>query len=122
MAAAGVGWLTIGVIVYIIYRRRQGLDLTTTTKVAIPRSAIEKEAEYDSVLVAFDERGLVGVLDWEFARLDDPARDLALQLGGVALQLGDVLAILGDGAAQALHLMADLLARQARDLLLEDGG
>src|SRR5262249_51592255 len=27
-----------------------------------------------------DEHGLVGVLDWEFAHLDDPARDLAFSL------------------------------------------
>src|SRR5262249_61629995 len=30
--------------------------------------------------VAVDENGLVGVLDWEFAHLDDPARDLAFGL------------------------------------------
>jgi len=30
--------------------------------------------------VAVDEHGLVGVLDWEFAHLDDPARDLAFGL------------------------------------------
>jgi len=30
--------------------------------------------------VVVDERGLVGVLDWEFAHLDDPARDLAFAL------------------------------------------
>jgi APA family basic amino acid/polyamine antiporter len=54
-----VGWLTIGVCVYVAYRHRQGLDLTTTTKIAIPRPAIETEAEYDSVLVAFDEHGFV---------------------------------------------------------------
>ena len=27
--------------------------------------------------VVVDERGLVGVLDWEFAHLDDPVRDVA---------------------------------------------
>jgi APA family basic amino acid/polyamine antiporter len=59
VAAAGVGWLAIGVCVYTAYRHRQGLDLTTTTKVAIPRPAIETEAEYESVLVAFDEHGYV---------------------------------------------------------------
>jgi basic amino acid/polyamine antiporter, APA family len=57
VAIAGVGWLSLGIAVYIVYRNRQGLDLTTTTKVAIPRPAIETEAEYNSVLVAFDERG-----------------------------------------------------------------
>ena len=30
--------------------------------------------------VAVDANGLVGVLDWEFAHLDDPARDLAFGL------------------------------------------
>jgi len=55
VAAAGVGWLIMGVAVYLVYRRRQGLDLVTTKKVAIPRPVVEGEAEYESVLVAFDE-------------------------------------------------------------------
>jgi basic amino acid/polyamine antiporter, APA family len=59
VAAAGVGWLLTGVCVYIAFRRRQGLDLVSTVKVAIPRPAIETEAEYESVLVAFDEHGYV---------------------------------------------------------------
>jgi APA family basic amino acid/polyamine antiporter len=54
VAAAGVTWLAIGIALYVIYRRRQGLDLTTTAKVAIPRPATETEAEYESILVAFD--------------------------------------------------------------------
>src|SRR5581483_1798727 len=53
----GVTWLTIGVIIYPIYRRRQGLDLVTTTKVVLAEPATETEAEYESVLVAFDESG-----------------------------------------------------------------
>jgi basic amino acid/polyamine antiporter, APA family len=57
VAIAGIGWLAVGMIFYPIYRHRQGLDLTTTTKVAIARPATETEAEYDSVLVAFDEHG-----------------------------------------------------------------
>jgi basic amino acid/polyamine antiporter, APA family len=59
VAEFGFAWLAIGIIVYVVYRRRQGLDLTTTTKVVMPRSATETEAEYESVLVAFDERGYV---------------------------------------------------------------
>ena len=59
VAIAGVGWLCFGVVLYIAYRHRQGLDLVTTTKVAIPRPATDTEAEYDAVLVAFDERGYV---------------------------------------------------------------
>ena len=59
VAAAGVGWLAVGIGVYIIYRRNQGLDLVTTTKVVIPRPAVDTEAEYESVLVCFDDRGYV---------------------------------------------------------------
>ena len=57
VAGAGVGWLTIGILIYIVYRRQQGLDLTTTTKVKMVGPAADSEAEYDSVLVAFDETG-----------------------------------------------------------------
>jgi APA family basic amino acid/polyamine antiporter len=54
VAGAGIGWLLVGMLVYVVYRRRQGLDLTTTKKIAIAGPAIETEAEYDSVLVAFE--------------------------------------------------------------------
>src|SRR5919112_122656 len=54
VAVAGIGWLSLGVLVYVGFRRRHGLDLTSTTKVAIPRPVTEREAEYESVLVALD--------------------------------------------------------------------
>ena len=41
----------------------------TTTKVAIPRPAAETEAEYESVLVAFDEHGFVPEVMATAARL-----------------------------------------------------
>ncbi|MBJ7328842.1 MAG: amino acid permease [Solirubrobacteraceae bacterium] len=56
VAIAGVLWLAIGVVVYMLYRRNQGLDLKTTVKVAIPRPVTETEAEYDSILVALEVR------------------------------------------------------------------
>jgi basic amino acid/polyamine antiporter, APA family len=59
VAVAGIGWLLVGVCVYIVYRHSQGLDLTTTTKIALPKAARDTEAEYESVLVAFDEHGFV---------------------------------------------------------------
>jgi APA family basic amino acid/polyamine antiporter len=40
---------------YVIYRRRQGLSLTQTTKIVVPKAVVEHEVEYDSILVAFDE-------------------------------------------------------------------
>jgi basic amino acid/polyamine antiporter, APA family len=54
VAIAGIGWLLGGITIFILYRRRQELDLTTTTKVVTPQ-VIDHEVEYESVLVAFDE-------------------------------------------------------------------
>src|SRR3954454_12850461 len=51
VTAAGIGWLLLGVAIYVPYRRRQGLDLTSTYKVAIPQPVVDHEAEYDSILV-----------------------------------------------------------------------
>jgi basic amino acid/polyamine antiporter, APA family len=56
VAAAGVGWLALGCVIYPLYRRRHGLDLTSTTKVAVPKPVVDHEAEYQSVLVALDGR------------------------------------------------------------------
>ena len=56
VAVAGVGWLAFGVALYAIYRHRQGLDLTSTMKVAIPQPVVDHEAEYESILVALDDR------------------------------------------------------------------
>src|SRR5215217_3611109 len=63
VAAAGFSWLALGLIVYPLYRRRQGLDLTSTHKVAIAQPVVDHEAEYDSVLVhvgddSYDEQVL----------------------------------------------------------------
>jgi APA family basic amino acid/polyamine antiporter len=55
VAAIGVGWLIVGMVVYALYRRRQGLDLASTHKVAIPQPVVDHEAEYDSVLVHFGD-------------------------------------------------------------------
>ena len=51
VAAIGTGWLLVGIAVYAAYRRRQGLDLTSTHKVAIAQPVVDHEAEYDSVLL-----------------------------------------------------------------------
>src|SRR5215216_3810887 len=55
VAAAGFTWLALGLLVYPLYRRRQGLDLASTHKVAIPQPVVDHEAEYDSVLVHFGD-------------------------------------------------------------------
>jgi basic amino acid/polyamine antiporter, APA family len=61
VAGACVGWLALGMAIYVAFRRRHGLDLVTTVKVAIPQPVVDHEAEYDSVLVPvvdghFDEQ------------------------------------------------------------------
>ena len=55
VAAAGFSLLALGLLVYPLYRRRQGLDLSSTHKVAIPQPVVDHEAEYDSVLVHFGD-------------------------------------------------------------------
>jgi APA family basic amino acid/polyamine antiporter len=51
VAVAGFTWLGLGLVVYPVFRRSQGLDLVTAHKVAIPQPVVDHEAEYDSVLV-----------------------------------------------------------------------
>jgi basic amino acid/polyamine antiporter, APA family len=53
----GVGWLVFGIVVYVLFRRQQGLDLASTHKVAIAQPVVDHEAEYDSVLVHFGDGG-----------------------------------------------------------------
>jgi APA family basic amino acid/polyamine antiporter len=51
----GVGWMVAGVLFYIIYRRTQGLSLTETHTIAVPKAIVEHEVEYDSILVVFED-------------------------------------------------------------------
>ena len=62
VAVVGVGWLSSASSSTSLFRRRHGLDLTSTHKVAIPQPVVDHEAEYDSVLVPlarrrYDEHG-----------------------------------------------------------------
>ncbi|HZC29921.1 MAG TPA: phosphotransferase family protein [Gaiellaceae bacterium] len=45
-----------------------------------PRPPVVVHGDFRIGNVVVDERGLVGVLDWEFAHIDEPARDLAFGL------------------------------------------
>jgi APA family basic amino acid/polyamine antiporter len=54
VALAGLGWMILGIGVYVVYRHNQGLDLTSTVKVAIPKPGVDHEAEYESILVAVE--------------------------------------------------------------------
>jgi APA family basic amino acid/polyamine antiporter len=51
----GTLWLALGMTVYVVYRRRLGLTLTETRKIVLPEPIVEREVEYESVLVVFDE-------------------------------------------------------------------
>jgi APA family basic amino acid/polyamine antiporter len=52
---SGVLWLALGITLYVLFRRNQGLSLTETHKVVLPKPAVEREVEYESVLVAFED-------------------------------------------------------------------
>jgi len=51
--AVGVGWMVIGGVVYVAYRRHQSLPLTRTVKVVLPEPLGVEELEYRSIVVAF---------------------------------------------------------------------
>jgi len=51
----GGGWMVLGAIGYVVYRRKQGLPLTKTVKVAHLAPLGVEEPEYQSVMVAFDD-------------------------------------------------------------------
>jgi APA family basic amino acid/polyamine antiporter len=51
----GTGWMALGVLVYVLYRRNQRLPLTETVKVLLPEPLGVEEIEYRSVLVAFED-------------------------------------------------------------------
>ncbi len=51
----GTGWMILGIIIYVLYRRNQGLPLTRTVKVVTPEPLGVEEVEYRSILVAFED-------------------------------------------------------------------
>lgn len=53
--AAGAAWMLLGVAIYILYRRHQGLSLNETVKVETLEPLGVEEVEYRSVLVVFEE-------------------------------------------------------------------
>jgi basic amino acid/polyamine antiporter, APA family len=51
----GVGWMVVGLVIYVLYRRHQRLGLRQTVKVVMPEPLGVEEIEYRSVLVAFED-------------------------------------------------------------------
>ena len=54
LVSGGV-WLALGIAIYLLYRRNQGISLTQTVKAVQPKAIVEHEVEYESVLVAFED-------------------------------------------------------------------
>jgi len=55
--AAGVGWMAIGIVVYMLYRRSQGLPVRETVKIQSLEPLGVQEVEYNSVVIAFEANG-----------------------------------------------------------------
>ena len=53
--AAGAAWMVVGVSVYVLYRRHQGLPLKGTVKVESLEPLGVEEVEYEGVIVAFED-------------------------------------------------------------------
>jgi basic amino acid/polyamine antiporter, APA family len=51
----GAIWMAIGLAIYLLYRRNQGLPVAQTVKVVTPEPLGVEEVEYRSVLVAFED-------------------------------------------------------------------
>jgi APA family basic amino acid/polyamine antiporter len=51
----GAAWMLIGLSIYLLYRRNQGLPVAKTVKVVTPEPLGVEEVEYQSVLVGFDD-------------------------------------------------------------------
>ncbi len=51
----GFCWMIFGISFYVLYRRRQGLALNETHKLAVPKAIVDHEVEYDSILVVFED-------------------------------------------------------------------
>ncbi len=54
--AVGGGWMALGMAIYLVYRRAHGLPVTETVKVLLPEPLGVEEVEYESIVIAFDER------------------------------------------------------------------
>ncbi len=74
VALAGTLWLALGIAVFIVYRRNQGLDLVTTVKVVMARAVTDTEVEHESVLVALDARNYSPQTVATAAKLAGPKR------------------------------------------------
>lgn len=91
----GLGWMAIGPVAYVVYRRRQGLDLVTTVRAPVAVLLPSAEVAYNNILVP-----VIG------GRLDQAAMVVACKVASDRNATIVVAAILE--VPQSLPLMADL--------------
>jgi APA family basic amino acid/polyamine antiporter len=115
VAAIGTAWLLVGIVVYAIYRNRQGLDLASTHKVAIAQPVVDHEAEYDSVLVHVADDG------WDEQMFATATKLAARKRRGIHLLVTITVpnALEIDAPMPAQEAVADSIIEQAR---LQGGG
>ncbi len=65
----GLSWMAVGIVMYVVYRRRQGFSLTKTVKVVPLPESVSTDIDYDQLLVP-----IVG------SRITDEMMVLACQL------------------------------------------
>jgi APA family basic amino acid/polyamine antiporter len=114
VAFAGIGWLLIGIVVYAFYRRSQGLDMTTTVSVALPRPVTEREVEYASVLIAVSRRLSPEVLKTAIRLAADRTRAIHVL---VIMTIPTVLAfdeVLHDQEMECLSILEEARIRGGR--------
>jgi APA family basic amino acid/polyamine antiporter len=101
--------------VYVVYRRRQGLDLTSTVTVPMPKSPIEHELAYHSVLIPLVDRGFSRDAVSTASKLAAPDRRGIIVL--VVMTVPTVLsldAILPDQELAALSVLEEAKVRGGR--------
>jgi APA family basic amino acid/polyamine antiporter len=110
VAAAGLGWILAGLVIYPLYRRSQDLDLTTTHRIAAPEAVTDHEAEYQSVTVA-----LLG-LRYSHAAMATAATVAAKRRRGIYLLVPIVVPQSEpiDAPMSAKERIADALIEEAR--------
>ena len=121
---SGLLWLALGIAIYVVYRRRQGLSLTETHKIVMPKPAVEHEVEYESVLVAFEDGNFSpeAVVDGGAAGGAAPARHPRAGDDHGAAELADRRAAARAGGARGVADRLRARARRpARDRALGEG-
>ena len=111
---AGTLWVALGMLVFLVFRRRQGLKLTQTAQVVVPKPVVEQEVEYESVLVAFEDG------DYSAEAVATAARLAARRRRGIHVLV--TITVPANAPIDALLPEQERGARQAIDAARATGG